>query len=90
MLTFSEAKRAANLKEHGLDLADADKIFDAPVLAEEDAREDYGEMRINVIGWLNGQIVHLSYTDDGVTLRAISLRLAEKHEIRRYARSLQP
>ena len=88
MLTWDESKRRKNIARHGHDFIGVDAIFDAPVFVYEDDRAAYGEQRINVIGWLNGQMVHMTYTDDGEQLRVISLRDAEKPEIRRYAQAL--
>jgi uncharacterized DUF497 family protein len=88
MLTWDEDKRQKNIAKHGHDFVGADAIFDAPVFAYEDDRADYGEQRINVIGWLGGRMVHMTYTDDGEQVRAISLRDAEKPEIRRYVQAL--
>jgi len=88
MLTYDEAKRAANLAKHGLDFADAEAIFNHPVISMEDDRAAYGEQRINTIGFLNGQIVCMTYTERGDTLRVISLRKATQHEARYYAKTL--
>jgi uncharacterized DUF497 family protein len=87
MLTWTERKRKLNIADHGIDFAGCEAIFDGPVFTYEDVRDAYGEQRINVIGWLNAQMAHLTYTDDGETMRAISLRKAEKSEIRRYAQA---
>jgi uncharacterized DUF497 family protein len=46
--------------------------------------DDYGEQRINVVGWLNGRLAHLTYTHRGEDMRVISIRKAEKHDFRRY------
>ncbi|MDR2153642.1 MAG: BrnT family toxin [Burkholderiaceae bacterium] len=88
MLTWDEDKRQANIAKHGVDFAGCDAIFDGPVLSEEDGREAYGEQRINVLGLWHGTVMHLTYTDDGEVLRAISLRKAEKTEVRRYVQTL--
>ena len=88
VITWDEAKRQANIAKHGVDFVGCDAIFDGPVLGEEDGREAYGEQRINVLGLLHGQIMHLTYTDDGEIMRAISLRQAEKPEVRRYVKTL--
>ncbi|MCL2829857.1 MAG: BrnT family toxin [Betaproteobacteria bacterium] len=88
MITYDEDKRRANLRKHGLDFAGADTIFDHPVVSVEDDRESYGEKRINVLGFLDGEIVFLTYTERGEDFRAISLRKATRHEIRHYAKSI--
>jgi len=51
-------------------------------------REAYGELRINLLGFLNGIVVQLTYTERGDDLHVISLRKAEKHEIRLFAQWL--
>jgi uncharacterized DUF497 family protein len=88
MLAWDENKRQDNIARHGVDFVGCDAIFDGPVVSWEDAREDYGEQRINLLGWLRGRVMHLTYTDDGEVLRAISLRHAEKPEVRRYAKEI--
>ena len=84
MITFDDAKRQANLKKHGFDFVGCEAVFDHPVVTWEDDREEYGEQRINLLGFLNGRLVHLTYVEDGDEFRAISLRKAEKYEIKRY------
>jgi len=54
----------------------------------EDSRRAYGEQRINLLGWLRGRIVHMTYTERGETLQVISLREATKHETRNYFKGL--
>jgi hypothetical protein len=86
MPTWDEPKRRRNIQRHGLDFAGCEAVFGGPVVAWEDAREAYGgEHRINLPGWLDGTIVHMTYTERGDEPHIISLRKAEKHEIRRYA-----
>jgi uncharacterized protein len=84
VVTWDEAKRQRNLREHGLDFSDCERVFDGPVIANEDDRLAYGEQRINLIGVLAGLVVHLTYTERGDDLHVISLRKATKHETRNY------
>ncbi len=88
MITWNEAKRLCNLKDHGLDFIGCEAVFDGPVVAWDDDRESYGELRINLLGFLNGIVIHMTYTERGNDVHVISLRKAEKHEIRRYAKGL--
>lgn len=88
MLTWDENKNASNLQKHGYSFEDVEAIFDYPVVSWDDNRHSYGERRINLLGWLHGRVMHFTYTDDGMTVRAISLREATKHEIRRYRKAL--
>ena len=82
--TFHPAKELENVKAHGLTFEGVEEIFGDPIYVYEDNREDYGEQRWNVIGWLKGTLVHLTYRDDGDDIHAISLRNAEPHERRIY------
>jgi len=43
MITWDEAKREKNLKDHGIDLAEVGCVFDAPMVTAEDERGKYGE-----------------------------------------------
>jgi uncharacterized DUF497 family protein len=82
MLTWDEPKRLRNIKVHGLDFVGCEAVFDNPVVAWDDDRKVYGELRINLLGWLNDTVVHMTYTERGDDVHVISLRKAEKHEIR--------
>ena len=82
MPTWDERKRQSNLKDHGLDFLGCEAVFDGPVVTWDDDRVAYGELRINLLGWLNEMVVHLTYTECQDDLHVISLRKAEKHEIR--------
>jgi hypothetical protein len=84
MVTWDETKRQANLRNHGLDFVGCEAVFDGPIVTREDAREAYGEQRINLLGWLHGHVIHMTYTERGETLHVISLRRATRHEAQRY------
>lgn len=84
MTTWDENKRQINLHEHKLDFVGCEAVFDNRVFTWDDDREAYGELRMNLLGWMNGIVIHMTYTERGDDLHVISLRKAEKHEIRRY------
>lgn len=88
MLVWNEAKRIENIAKHGYDFLGVEALFDGVVATWEDDREAYGELRLNAVGLLGGRYMHLTYTDDGETMRAISYREAEKYEIRRYFKKI--
>ena len=77
MLTWDEAKRKLNIKNHGLDFAGCDAIWDHFTVTREDRRQDYGEARQVCFGILTGEVVVMVYTER-------PLRKAEKHEARYY------
>ena len=84
MLTWDEAKRKQNIKNHGLDFAGCDAIWDHFTVTREDRRQDYGEARQVCFGLLTGEVVVMVYTERLQGLHVISLRKAEKHEARYY------
>ena len=59
MITWDEPKRRENIKKHGLDLADLESVFDQPMISVEDARQSYGELRVQSLGMWQGRVVFL-------------------------------
>jgi uncharacterized protein len=84
MFAWDEAKRRANLKKHGIDFTDAEKIFSGVTLTAEDTREAYGERRYLTLGLLDDQVVSVTHTERSDDIRIISIRKATKHEARYY------
>jgi uncharacterized DUF497 family protein len=84
MFTWDEAKRRANLRKHGIDFVDAERIFRGFTLTAEDTREAYGERRFLTLGLLEDQVVSIAHTERGEDIRIISVRKATKHEARFY------
>jgi uncharacterized DUF497 family protein len=82
MFAWDEAKRRANLKKHGIDFTDAEKIFSGVTLTAEDTREAYGERRFLTLGLLDDQGVSVTHTERSDDIRIISIRKATKHEAR--------
>ncbi|MDP2432215.1 MAG: BrnT family toxin [Pseudomonadota bacterium] len=88
MIVWDEAKRARNLERHGIDLAELDCVFDAPMVTVEDRREHYGEQRLQSLGWFHGRVVFLVWTERNEHARLISCRYGDKHETRAYFAAL--
>jgi len=84
MFAWDETKRRANLRKHGIDFVDAEKIFSGVTLTAEDTREAYGERRFLTLGLLEDQVVSVTHTERGTDIRIISIRKATKHEARYY------
>ena len=84
MFAWDDTKRRANLKKHGIDFVDAEKIFRGLILTAEDTREAYGERRFLTLGLLADQVVSVTHTERGSDIRIISIRKATKHEARYY------
>lgn len=71
--TWHESKRKANLKKHGFDLADAERVFSGPTITEEDARDYGGEQRFNTTGFLETVIVTICHTESETEIHSISM-----------------
>lgn len=81
---WDEAKRLANLAEHGVDFRAVTAIFDGPVIQAEDDREDYGEVRFRALGEINGIFYVVAYTWRGSNRRIISAWKVDSDGQRRY------
>jgi len=78
--TWNEVKRKLNIRKHGIDFADAHKVFAGPTFTFEDARFDYGEQRWITIGLCNLSTVVIAHTETEDEIHLISIRKAEKYE----------
>ncbi|MBI2396317.1 MAG: BrnT family toxin [Xanthomonadales bacterium] len=81
---WDESKRKANLKKHGLDFADAHRVFAGPMVLFEDDRVDYGEQRMVGVGVLDALIVLIVHVESTDTIRLISMRKADRDETHLY------
>mgnify|MGYP003471416315 FL=1 len=77
---WDEAERQANLSKHGLDFADAEKVFAGPLVLFEDGRQDYGEQRMIGIGLLETLVALIVHVESDDSIRIISMRKAESDE----------
>lgn len=77
---WDEAKRQANLRKHGLDFADVERVFDSPLVLIEDHRADYGEQRMIGIGMLDFLVVLVVHVESPEEIRIISMRKADNDE----------
>ena len=87
--TWSKAKRAANLKAHGLDFVDAPQVFDGLTFTFEDNRFAYGEQRFVTLGLLAGTPVSIVHTETEHEIRIISFRKATQREAQIYFNQVQ-
>lgn len=88
MIKWDERKRAANLTKHGLDFADAGRIYDRAVkFTFESARK--GETRKLDLARTEGVLLAFVYVERGDEVRAISLRRASRMERRMYEKAVE-
>ncbi|HEX9629373.1 MAG TPA: BrnT family toxin [Pyrinomonadaceae bacterium] len=85
---WDEAKRRSNLYRHGIDFNAIKKILVDPTISVVDDRFDYGEMRLQTFGLLNGKGVVITHTETDDVMRVISIRKATKHEEKTYFRKI--
>ena len=84
---WDDAKAALNWRTHEVAFQQAVKVFRDPFAIEWiDDREHYGEERLNLIGFCDGVLLHVTYTERGDRFRLISARRATQHEQNHYYR----
>jgi uncharacterized DUF497 family protein len=87
---WDEGKNLANIRKHGIDFKDAIDVFNHPMFAAPDLREDYGEERWLALGWMNAMMAVVVYVErSGPVIRIISARKATKREAKRYGQSIK-
>ena len=87
--SFDPAKRATNLKKHGLDIADAQKVIESGMTVTfEDRRFEYCEERFVTLGPLGAVLVAIVTAETEDHIRVISMRKADRHEQALYRENL--
>jgi uncharacterized protein len=89
MVEFDAAKNAANLRRRGVGLVRFMDMEMETAISVEDLREDYGERRFRVWGYLDGRLHTAVVTPRGERTRVISLRVATRREKRAYAKACE-
>ena len=84
---FDEKKSDKNFRERGFDFTYAARVFEGRTVTFVDDRRDYGEVRIVVIGEIDGRIYTVVFTDRDDVRRIISAHRASRQEIRRWQMS---
>jgi len=81
---WDERKSRENMRKHGFDFHDAEKVFQGPFQILPDRKRAYNEDRFAVLGFIEDILVRLSYTMRDEIVRVISLRKATVAERRLY------
>jgi len=85
-IIFDPIKDNINFSKHqGISLSLANSLEWDTLWAKEDKRIDYGEVRIIGYAYIKLRLFCVVYTDRGDNRRIISLRKANKREIKGYA-----
>jgi uncharacterized DUF497 family protein len=88
-ITYDPAKRIWTLRKRKLDFDDAAAVFAGWTIDIPDLRRDYGEPRINTIGYLGDRMVIVCWTPRGTDRRVISMRKANEREKTCYQERLE-
>jgi uncharacterized DUF497 family protein len=86
---YDPVKDRANQAKHGLSLALAEILFEGPYVSMTDDRFEYGECREVAFGMINDRLFVCVYTDRDAERRVISLRKANRREMKRYGENLE-
>jgi uncharacterized DUF497 family protein len=86
---WDERKNQINIRERGLDFADAEIVFEGATFTFDDDRFDYGEERFITLGMFAGEVVVIAHTERGENVRIISMRKATRYERRLYFQSFR-
>ena len=87
-IEFDPIKRDATLEHRGLDMADAEQVFEGDHITFQDTRFEYEEQRFLTFGLLVKRLVVLAWTQRGDAIRIISMRKANEREQKRYGHRL--
>ena len=88
-LEFDPAKDKANLEKHGLSLSLASRLEWQDALVWVDDRFEYGECRMIALAPETGILYFVAFVDRGTVRRVISLRRANRREVKHYVQSDQ-
>ena len=86
-IEFDPAKDASNREKHGLSLQLATELDWEAALVWLDERQDYGEMRMIALAPRTAILYCVAFVDRGQVLRIISLRRANRREVKHYVKS---
>ncbi len=84
---WDEKKAAQNLEKHGVSFEEVVRFDFRNAHTAKDSRNEYGELRFQTLGAIEGRIHLLVYTRRGSRYRVISLRKANSRERRIYERA---
>jgi uncharacterized DUF497 family protein len=86
-IEFDRAKDATNQAKHGVSLALAGELDWDAALVWVDERFEYGEIRVIALAPKTGILYYVAFVDRGEVRRVISLRRANRREVKHYAQS---
>jgi len=88
-IDFDPEKDASNLAKHGVSLALAVELEWDDALVWVDGRFVYGEVRMIALAPQTGILYYVAFVDRGRVRRIISLRRANRREVRHYVEAIE-
>jgi len=85
---FDPAKDAINKAKHGVSLSLAEQLDWDAALVWADDRFPYGELRMIALAPETNTLYYVAYVDRGDIRRIISLRKAERREVKHYVENI--
>jgi uncharacterized DUF497 family protein len=83
-IEFDPSKDASNREKHGVSLALAEGLDWDAALVWVDARFEYEEIRMIALAPKTGILYYVAFVDRGTVRRIISLRRANRREVKYY------
>ena len=87
MYEWDDDKNKANKARHRAAFEEAEQFDWEGALVAPDDRQDYGESRFVAVGYIGHRLHVLAFTERGDKVRVISLRKANKREVKRYEKA---
>ena len=85
---FDPAKEEANVAKHGVSLSLAEKLDWNSALVWLDDRAEYDELRMIALAPETNTLYYVAFVDRGEVCRIISLRRAERREVKHYVENI--
>jgi hypothetical protein len=83
-VSFDPAKNQRNIASRGISFEVAEQFEWDTAMIAEDLRKEYGEPRFQALGFIPGRLHALVFTPRAGKIHVISLRRANRREVRRY------
>jgi uncharacterized DUF497 family protein len=87
-IEFDPVKDVANQKKHGVSLSVAGELDWEAALLWIDDRVEYGEMRMIALAPKTEILYYVAFVDRGEARRVISLRRANRREVKHYVENI--
>ena len=85
---FDPHKDLANIAKHKVSLSLAERLDWDAALVWLDERFEYGEVRMIALAPETNTLYYVAFVDRGEVRRIISLRRAERHEVKHYVENI--